>query len=147
MKTRDGVILLADLRRPVTIQEGLLMTRDQPVILVVDDDSDSCQNMSDILSDHGYRVDIAYDARSALRLVEANRYDIALLDLRMPSMDGLSLCCEVTRRHPKTVALLITGYPEDVHPARALAAGVRLTFPKPVHVGRLLAEIKQTLAG
>jgi DNA-binding response OmpR family regulator len=147
MKMRESVYLSPDSRLPPSSLKGFLMARYQPAVLVVDDDPDVCQNMSDVLSDHGFRVDSALEARSALRLMEQNCYDITLLNLRIPNIDGLALCHEITRRHPKTAAFLITGYPEDVQPAQALAAGIRLTFAKPIHVYRLLAEIKQTLVG
>ena len=57
-------------------------------ILVVDDEVDTCANLSDILSDLGYTVDVAYDGPSALELVKQKAYDVALLDLKMPGMDG-----------------------------------------------------------
>jgi two-component system, NtrC family, response regulator HydG len=123
------------------------MKQNTQSILMVDDDPEVCLNMSDILSDQGYRVDTANEGLMALRLVERRAYDLALLDLRMPGMDGLTLCREMTRRRPTTIALLLTGYPEDVLPAEARAAGVRQIFPKPVDVGRLLVSIEEVLAG
>jgi DNA-binding response OmpR family regulator len=123
------------------------MKRVERAILVVDDDPDMCHNMSDILSDRGYRVDTAREGRTALRLAERQAYDIALLDLRMPGMDGLALCRELMRLRPATVALLVTGYAEDVLPAEARAAGIRQIVVKPIHVARLLAGIEQSLAG
>jgi DNA-binding response OmpR family regulator len=121
------------------------MKRIEPVILIVDDDTDSCLNMAEILSDRGYRVDTAGEGRTALRLVEGQAYDLALLDLKMPGMDGLTLCREVKRLHPATVAFLITGFPEDVLPGEARAVGVQQIVPKPVHVSRLLARIEGAL--
>ena len=61
-------------------------------------------------------------------------------------MDGLSLCREMRRLDPGTIAFLITGYPADVTPAEVRAAGVRRVVPKPVDVGRLLARIDESLA-
>jgi CheY-like chemotaxis protein len=115
-------------------------------ILIVDDDPDVCHNMSDIFRDLGFRVDTALEGRSALRLVEMEAHDIVLLDLSMPGIDGLTLCREVLRLRPATVALLITGYPEDVRPTEARAAGLRQVVAKPVDVPRLLGQIKGTLA-
>jgi DNA-binding response OmpR family regulator len=118
-----------------------------PAILLIDDDLDFCHNMSDILNDRGYRVDTAHEGRTALRLLERQTYDMALLDWKMPGMDGLTLCRELTRQHPATVAVMITGYPEDVVPAEARAVGVRRIFPKPVDVRQLLVGIEEALAG
>jgi CheY-like chemotaxis protein len=114
---------------------------------MVDDHQDESCNLSDILRDRGYRVDTAQEGHAALRLVERQAYDLALLDLRMPGMDGLRHCREVRRLRPVTVALLITGYPEDAAPAKALAAGVRQILPKPVDVPRVLMRIEEALTG
>jgi DNA-binding response OmpR family regulator len=134
---------------PVPIRNCLdnLTRRVEPEILVVDDDRDLCLNMSDILCDQGYLVDTAHDGETALKLLERRTYHLALLDLRIPGMDGLTLCRELTRRHPSLVAVLVTGYPEDVATAEAMAAAVRRVIPKPVHVPRLLAEIERVLLG
>src|SRR5262249_18722868 len=59
-------------------------------ILVVDDEIDTCRNLSDILTDLGYQVDTALDGFAALELAREKPYDIALLDLKMPGMDGLT---------------------------------------------------------
>jgi CheY-like chemotaxis protein len=123
------------------------MQHGTPAILMVDDDVDECRNLSDILTDCGYLVDAAHEGHAALRLVERQAYDLALLDLRMPGMDGLTLCHAVTRLRPATVALLITGYPEEVVPGEARAAGVRKVFAKPVDVSRLLGTIDEVLPG
>src|SRR5262249_19103752 len=72
-------------------------------ILVVDDDVDTCRNLSDILTDLGYRVDVAHDGPSALELVRRHAYDIALLDYKMPGMDGLTLYREIKGLRAGTV--------------------------------------------
>ncbi len=105
------------------------MNRDRPLILVVDDDIDNCRNLADILGDLGYRVDTATDGPSALELVRANRYDVALLDLRMPGMDGLELYREIKRLRAGTVALLITAYAGGGKAEEAAGAGVGRSSP------------------
>jgi CheY-like chemotaxis protein len=57
-------------------------------ILVVDDDADTCRNMADILGDLGYATDTALAGDVALEKARQQPYDVALLDLRMPGMDG-----------------------------------------------------------
>lgn len=61
-------------------------------ILCVDDDPDTCASLSDILSDLGYTVDTANDGPAALERFEPSRHRLALLDFKMPGMDGLELC-------------------------------------------------------
>ena len=64
-------------------------------VLLVDDDLDICANMADILDDLGYDVDVAHEGTTALKLVRRRPYDVAILDLRMPGMDGVALCREL----------------------------------------------------
>ena len=84
------------------------MTRATPSILVVDDEVDTCRNLSDILTDLGYRVDVAHDGLTALELVRQKPYDVALLDLKMPGMDGLTLYREIKKVRAGTVAIVVT---------------------------------------
>ncbi len=79
-------------------------------ILVVDDDRDICLNLTDILTDLGYRADYALDGPSALELVRQRPYDVALLDLKMPGMDGLTLFREIKNQRAGIVSLLVTAY-------------------------------------
>ena len=60
-------------------------------ILLVDDDQDTCASMSDIFLDLGYTVDMAYDGPGALELSGHHQYRLAVLDYKMPGMDGLEL--------------------------------------------------------
>jgi two-component system, NtrC family, response regulator HydG len=73
-------------------------------ILLVDDDIDICANMADILGDLGYRVEAAHDGPSAPELVRNRPFDVALLDLRMPGMDGLTLYREIKMVRAGTAA-------------------------------------------
>src|SRR5947209_8467154 len=94
-----------------------------PSLLVVDDDVDTCRNLSDILSDLGYHVDTAHDGPSALELVQKRRYDIALLDLKMPGMDGLELYRQIKKLQAGTVAMVVTAYASSATAEEALTAG------------------------
>ena len=114
-------------------------------ILVVDDEVDTCRNLSDILTDLGYRVDIAFDGFSALELVRKNPYDIALLDLKMPGMDGLTLYREMRKLRSSTVAIVVTAYASKATAEEALAAGAWQVLAKPVAFERLLQLVDEAL--
>lgn len=114
-------------------------------ILVVDDEVDTCRNLSDILTDLGYRVDIAFDGFSALELVRKNPYDIALLDLKMPGMDGLTLYREMRKLRSSTVAIVVTAYASKATAEEALAAGAWQVLAKPVAFERLLPLVDEAL--
>ena len=114
-------------------------------ILVVDDDPDICENLSDILTDLSYHVDCAQDGAAALRLVDQQRYDVALLDLKMPGMDGLTLFREIKKRSAGTVALLVTAYANASTTDEALAAGTWKVVAKPVDPRKLLSLLDEAL--
>lgn len=115
-------------------------------ILVVDDDTDTCRNMADILGDRGYRVDAAEGGESALEQARRQPYDVGLLDLRMPGMDGLTLCQRLKQLRPGMVNLIVTGHPGDGLDEEAQAAGAIQVLHKPVDFATLLALVEQAVA-
>jgi two-component system, NtrC family, response regulator HydG len=121
------------------------MNQTKPSILVVDDDVDTCRNLSDILTDLGYRVDMAPDGPSALELVRRNAYDVALLDYKMPGMDGLRLYREIKRLRAGTVAIVVTAYASGTTTDEALGAGAWQMLPKPVDFPKLLGFVDEAM--
>ena len=122
-----------------------MMRQDEARILVVDDDPDICRNLSDILIDFGYHVDTAQDGPTALALAKERHYDIALLDLKMPGMDGLTLYREIKKLHAATVSLLVTAYASPTIAQEALSAGAWKVVAKPVDFPRLMELVNQAL--
>jgi len=114
-------------------------------ILVVDDEVDTCRNLSDILTDLGYHVDTALDGFAALELARKKDYDIALLDLKMPGMDGLTLYRELRKITASAVAIVVTAYASKATSEEALAAGAWQVLPKPVDLPRLLGLVGEAL--
>ena len=114
-------------------------------ILIVDDEQDTCANLSDILTDLGYQVDTANDGFAALELVKKNNYDIALLDLRMPGMDGVELYRRIREVSAGTVAIVVTAYASSDTAKSARAAGAWQILSKPVNIGNLLNLVSEAL--
>src|SRR6187551_2357610 len=98
-------------------------------ILIVDDEVDTCANLSDIFTDLGFEVGTAHDGASALELIRERHYDVALLDLRMPGMDGLELYRRIKKLRSGTVALIVTAYATDATTQAALSAGAWRVLP------------------
>jgi CheY-like chemotaxis protein len=108
----------------------------------MDDDPDTCASLSDILTDLGYRVDLAYDGPSALQLVGQKGYGLALLDYRMPGMDGLVLYRRIRQVRSGLVGVFDTAFTASSLVEGVTALGVRGILPKPVNVEALLALVE-----
>jgi CheY-like chemotaxis protein len=114
-------------------------------ILVVDDDVDTCRNLADILNDLGYHVDTANDGPAALELLRQRPYDVALLDYKMPGMDGLTLYREIKKLRAGTVAIVVTAYAGGGTAEEALQAGAWQVLAKPVDFPKLLGLLNEAL--
>ena len=121
------------------------MSLAMPSILVVDDEADACRNLTDIFGELGSVVDTAHDGPSALALVRRRRYDVALLDLVMPGMDGASLYAEIKRLRAGTVALVVTAHPGSPQAEAVVVGGAWRVLPKPVDFPRLLGLVDEAL--
>lgn len=115
----------------------------EPTVLVVDDDVDTCHNLKDILTDMGYEVDTAHSGPEALALIRDRPYDVALLDLKMPGMDGLTLYREIRRLRADTVAMIVSAYTTPEVADEALDAGAWQVLSKPVDFSRLLSLVEE----
>jgi two-component system, NtrC family, response regulator HydG len=116
-----------------------------PRLLIVDDEPDTCANLSDIFTDLGYQVDTAHDGFAALELVQSKPYDVALLDLRMPGMDGLELYRRIREISAGTVAIVVTAYASSDTATAVRAAGAWQIVPKPVNIAKLLGIVNEAL--
>ena len=114
-------------------------------ILLVDDDKDICASMSDIFTDLGYTVDMAYDGPEALEHSGRHQYRLALLDFKMPGMDGLELCRRLKNFQPSVVVLLITAFSSIATTTAATEAGVRCSLLKPVNFSVLMPLVKEAV--
>ncbi|MCE9556409.1 MAG: response regulator [Planctomycetes bacterium] len=112
-------------------------------LLIVDDEPDTCANLSDIFTDLGYQVDVAHDGLAALELVGNNTYDVALLDLKMPGMDGLELYRRIRRLSAGTVAIVVTAYANSATATSVLDSGAWKILSKPVDFPLLLGLVEQ----
>lgn len=121
------------------------MSSQHPRLLIVDDEVDTCENLHDIMSDLGYEVDVAHDGLAALELVQQHGYDVALLDLRMPGMDGLELYRRIKHISAGTVAVVVTAYVSSETAQNALEAGAWRLVSKPVNIPRLVGLVDEAL--
>jgi DNA-binding NtrC family response regulator len=100
-------------------------------ILVVDDEPIVVQSLGDWFRQDGHRVDTAQNGKEALRLIAEHSYDIALIDLKMPGMDGIELQERLARERPELTIIVMTAYASVDTAVRALKAGAYDYITKP----------------
>jgi DNA-binding NtrC family response regulator len=107
-------------------------------LLIVDDNEELLENLADIVTAAGYGVLTASHPLDAIRLASHHVFDVALLDYRLPEMDGIELHSRLQRLRPSASYLLMTAY-VDRKLQRAVTEG-RFTafFEKPVPIERVL---------
>lgn len=114
-------------------------------ILIVDDDQSILESIRLILHVGGYHVDTAKTGREAMEKFEKNSYDLALLDLKLPDMDGTDLLVMMSDSPKQTVKIMITGYPALSNAIKSLYLGAHAYILKPVKPDELLNVIKDKL--
>jgi DNA-binding NtrC family response regulator len=116
-----------------------------PRILVVDDDETIRTTMKAILQDEGYIVDLAATGKEAIQKTTENNYNVALLDIRLPDMEGVELLKLLKDGIPRTRKIMVTGYPSMQNAISALNKNADSYLLKPVDVEKLLATVKQQI--
>lgn len=114
-------------------------------VLVVDDDEGVRKAMKMILEDNGYKVDTAESGKEAVELSRENYYDVALLDIKLPDIDGTKLLVKMKDTVPKMVKIMVTGHASLQNAVEALNYGADAYIMKPVNPEELLRMIEQKL--
>ena len=107
-------------------------------VLVVDDDPGIRETMNDILTLEGFDVTVAPDGASAIALCRREEFDVALLDIRMPGMDGVETLEALKAITPDLRVVMITGFEAGDLARRAMDAGAEAVFHKPLDVASFL---------
>ncbi|VXD25208.1 Two-component response regulator [Planktothrix serta PCC 8927] len=114
-------------------------------ILLVEDDESFATIIQELLSNQYYLVDLASDGEMGWKLAEAFDYDLILLDLMLPKLDGLNFCKQRRQKDDRTPILLITGEDTSTTKVAGLDAGADDYLVKPFNLEELLARIRALL--
>jgi len=114
-------------------------------ILIVDDDETIRTTMKAILEDEGYVVDLASTGEEAIQLTMKTTYNIALLDIRLPDMEGVELLKLMRDNIPRTRKIMVTGYPSMQNAIAALNKNADAYLLKPLDNEKLLNLVKEQL--
>lgn len=117
--------------------------KQSPAILLVDDNVDLLENLTEILRDAGAEVAPASSVAAALELLSAQPFDLVVTDMRMPGMDGIELLQQIHQRWPALPAVLMTAYSRDSTLHSAWEQGILTVLPKPVDVTTLIGLVER----
>jgi DNA-binding NtrC family response regulator len=117
----------------------------QARILVIDDDENITKVVAAILRDKGYSVDIAGSGNEAIKKTQKNHYDLMLIDIRLPDMEGTELLTKIRDTTPKIRKIIITGYPTLNNAVTAVNKGADAYVMKPFDVEKVLETVKEQL--
>ena len=114
-------------------------------ILVIDDEEtmrDSCQQT---LSRDGNRVAVAEDGLTGLAMLKKESFDLVILDLKMPGLNGMEVLKKLSEEHPKLAVVIITGYATVESVIEGMRTGAYDFIPKPFTPDSLLMSVKRAL--
>ncbi|MDQ2785752.1 MAG: response regulator transcription factor [Chloroflexota bacterium] len=111
-------------------------------VLLVEDDGRVARLVERTLAEAGHRVDVAYDGPSGLARGAAGAYDLIVLDILLPGMDGLDVCRKLRRRSVRTPILMLTARDAVPDRVRGLDAGADDYLVKPFALAELHARVR-----
>ena len=114
-------------------------------ILIVDDEAHLAEGIRENLEAEGYETDVAHDGRAGLERIRGKHFDLIVLDVMMPNMDGIELCAQIRSEGRQTPVLFLTvkGGVEDR--VRGFEAGGDDYLAKPFHLRELLLRVAAIL--
>lgn len=117
----------------------------KPSALLIDDDETIRKALTRTLAGEGFKVDTAPDGKRALEKSRLVHYDVALVDIRLPDMDGTTLLRVLREENPKIKEIIITGYPSLENAIKAIDDGADAYIIKPFNPSDVIAKIRQKM--
>ncbi len=114
-------------------------------ILIIDDDENIRKVLQTILEDEGYVTETAETAMKAIQKSEESFFNLALIDVRLPDMEGIELLTKLKQTKPKMRKIIVTGYPTLQNAIAAVNKDADGYVMKPFDVEKILATIKNQL--
>jgi DNA-binding response OmpR family regulator len=114
------------------------------LLLLAEDDPDQSDMMREILEEEGYRVDAVFSGDVALKNLKAHPYNLVILDIRMPGLDGTT----VLKRYKKEVehsapVVIVSAFATDSEQSQYREAGAAAAFAKPYDIVKLLSSLRE----
>jgi DNA-binding NtrC family response regulator len=114
-------------------------------LLIVDDESDLTELLSQILGSEGYEIMTAADGDEAIGILGKESFDAVLLDIMMPHRNGFEVLKYITERHPATKTVMLTGYTDLKSAVEAKQLGAAEFITKPYKLQTVLSTLQRVL--
>ncbi len=114
-------------------------------VLVVDDESKIRDHFSEFLGKEGFEVDGAENGQVAIKKINQGFYDVVLIDLNMPKVDGMTVLRHLVENEPESIGIILTGYASIRNAVEAMKAGAFDYLAKPVKMEEVLMIIRRAL--
>jgi DNA-binding NtrC family response regulator len=117
------------------------MKKEKMKVLLVDDEREFVESLSERLELRNLEADVAYDGEQALDVLKEGKHDVMVLDLRMPGIDGIEVLRQAKKRNPNVQVVVLTGHGTDKDEAMAKKLGAIAYMRKPVDIDRLVGAL------
>ncbi len=114
-------------------------------LLIIEDEEDLADALMRGLRQEGYAVDVAFNGQEGWELADVNGYDLLLLDLNLPDINGIEICQRLRKTHPHLLILMLTARGSAQQRIAGLDIGADDYLVKPFHFGELVARIRALL--
>jgi CheY-like chemotaxis protein len=118
----------------------------RPALLVVDDNVRLARTIVAYMELEGFRAEATHSAEEALFAAKRSLWDLALVDINMPGMDGIEVCRRLRAMLPGIRVIMVTGRDAEEDPRRAAAVGAERLLTKPISLASLRDEVLRILA-
>jgi DNA-binding NtrC family response regulator len=117
----------------------------RPTVLIVDDDNGIRKLLTTVLSENGYDTDACGTGQEAVAKTNERFYNMALIDIILPDMNGIELLTKIRETKPKMRKIIMTGNPSLQNAVEALNTGADAYIMKPLDVARMLITLEEQL--
>ena len=117
--------------------------RNKANVLIVDDDIEMTETLSDILKDLGHHVEVANDGVDAIEKVKAQAFDVILMDIKMPGINGVETYKKIKSILPEAIVMMMTAYSVEDLVAEALKEGAYGIMYKPIDIAKVIEFIER----
>ncbi len=121
------------------------MAQERVSVLIVDDDNDIARSLSMVLESEGYQTAVANTKKEAVEKLYENYYNLAILDIKLPDGEGTSLLKDLQEISPRTLKIMLTGYPMLKNAVDSLNDGADAYLIKPVDLEKLIKTIERKI--